>query len=116
MKNSFYEAELCTPTDFIGLDRYCDYTTGTGISTSTSYLLYILEPNGGEEVNYLTYPDIYCVDGMTFTRRGTELFSLCASWAQHRAHSTQAHPALVQVHKSFVCSPAPIQLSNYLTI
>ena len=57
MKNSFYEAELCTPTDFIGPDRYCDYTTGTEIST-----LHIGAYNGGKEVDYLTYPDIYCVD------------------------------------------------------
>ena len=100
MKNSFYEAEFCTPTDFIGPDRYCDYTTGTEIST-----LHIGAYNGGKEVDYLTYPDIYCVDGMTFTRRGTELFSLCGSWAHGTGH-TRHTPALVQVHKSFVCSPA----------
>ena len=100
MKNSFYEAGLCTPTDFIGLDRYCDYTTGTEIST-----LHIGAYNGGKEVDYLTYPDIYCVDGMTFTRRGTELFSLCGSWAHGTGH-TRHTPATVQVHKSFVCSPA----------
>ena len=85
---------------FIGLDRYCDYTTGTEIST-----LHIGAYNGGKEVDYLTYPDIYCVDGMTFTRRGTELFSLCGSWAHGTGH-TRHTPALVQVHKSFVCSPA----------
>ena len=93
----------------------------TGIVTILpvpKYLLYILEPNGGKEVDYLTYPDIYCVDGMTFTRRGTELFSLCGSWAHGTGH-TRHTPALVQVHKSFVCSPAhylTIKLFNYLTI
>ena len=111
MKNSFYEAGLCTPPDFIGLDRYCDYTTGTEIS-----ILHIGAYNGGKEVDYLTYPDIYCVDGMTFIH-GVELNCFLCVAAGLTAPGTQGTPQrwfkFINLLSAVLLT---IQLSNNLTI
>ena len=91
----------------------------TGIVTTLpvpKYLLYILEPNGGKAVDYLTYPDIYCVDGMTFIH-GVELNCFLCVAAGLTAPGTQGTPQrwfkFINLLSAVLLT---IQLSNYLTI